>query len=159
LHCNNCEKGNTIMRRPLPSTRLRHLGAIAALAAVVVATSVGLQAHADTGLDTQTRPLTSSYDVAMTIEMHGRTTTPHLTVGLDRPFAVAGETDGKPWRVEFTLQRTADKEQLRFTGKITEGGALIAAPVLVGALGQRLAVQVGADVNDTVRVALVARGA
>jgi hypothetical protein len=141
------------MRRRLPSTQLRHFGTLTALAAVVAATSVGLQARADTQLDTQHRPLASNYDVAMTIDMHGQKTTPHLTVGVARPFAVAGETAGKPWRVEFTLQRTADKEQLRFAGKITEGGALIAAPVLVGALGQRVAVKVG----NEVRVAMVAR--
>jgi len=145
------------MRRRLPSTRLRHLGAITALAVVVAATSVGLQAHADTRLntqpDTRQRPLASNYDVAMTIDTHGQTTRPHLTVSVGRPFAVSGEADGKPWRVEFTLQRTADKEQLRFAGKITDGGALIAAPVLVGGLGQRLTVKVG----DEVRVALTAR--
>jgi len=42
------------MRHQLPSTKLRHLGAIAALAAVVAATTVGLQARADTRHDTQT---------------------------------------------------------------------------------------------------------
>src|SRR5438067_10591653 len=133
------------MRRRLPSTRLRRLGALAALAALVAATSAGLQAHADTSLPTQTRAPGSTFDVAMTVDMHGQKTTPHLTVGVARPFAVGGEADGKAWRVEFTLQRTANKEQLRFDGKITEDGALVAAPVLVGSLGQRLAVQVGGD--------------
>jgi hypothetical protein len=42
------------MRHQLPSTKLRHLGAIAALAAVVGATTIGLQARADTPPDTQT---------------------------------------------------------------------------------------------------------
>lgn len=35
------------MRRPLPSTRLRHLGALAALAALVLAACIGLQANAE----------------------------------------------------------------------------------------------------------------
>jgi hypothetical protein len=38
----------TIMRRTLPSTRLRHLGALAALAALVLAACIGLQAQAET---------------------------------------------------------------------------------------------------------------
>jgi hypothetical protein len=37
-----------IMRRPLPSTRLRHLSALALLAALVAAACVGLQANAET---------------------------------------------------------------------------------------------------------------
>ena len=37
------------MRRSLPSTRLRHLGALAVLALIVAATTLGL-AHADTSL-------------------------------------------------------------------------------------------------------------
>jgi hypothetical protein len=47
-------QGITIMRHPLPSTKRRHLGAIAALAAVVAVTTVGLQARAGTRLDPQT---------------------------------------------------------------------------------------------------------
>jgi hypothetical protein len=37
------------MRRSLPSTRLRHFGALAVLALIVAATTLGL-AHADTSL-------------------------------------------------------------------------------------------------------------
>jgi hypothetical protein len=39
------------MRRSLPSTRLRHLGALAMLALIVAATTLGL-AHAETSLPT-----------------------------------------------------------------------------------------------------------
>jgi hypothetical protein len=42
------------MRHQLPSTKLHHLGAIAALAAVVAATTIGLQARAETRLEPQT---------------------------------------------------------------------------------------------------------
>jgi ferric-dicitrate binding protein FerR (iron transport regulator) len=41
------------MRRPLPSTRFRRLGALAALAALVAAACFGLSAHADTSLPAQ----------------------------------------------------------------------------------------------------------
>jgi hypothetical protein len=51
------------MRHQLPSTKLRHLGAIAALAAVVAVTTVGLQARADTRLDTQNQPVPVTHGV------------------------------------------------------------------------------------------------
>lgn len=38
------------MRRPLPSTRRRHLGALAVLAAVVALVTIGLSAQAETSL-------------------------------------------------------------------------------------------------------------
>jgi hypothetical protein len=41
------------MRHRLPSTQLRRVGALCALAVLVAATSVGLQAHADTKLPAQ----------------------------------------------------------------------------------------------------------
>jgi hypothetical protein len=63
LPCDNCEKRNTIMRHHLPSTKLRHVAAIAALAAVVAVTSLGLQARADTRFDTQAQPVAVTHGV------------------------------------------------------------------------------------------------
>jgi hypothetical protein len=51
------------MRHQLPSTKLRHLGAIAALAAVVAATTLGLQARADTPHDPQTPSVSVNHGV------------------------------------------------------------------------------------------------
>jgi len=51
------------MRHKLPSTKLRHLGAIAALAAVVAATTIGLQARADTQVNTQTPAVSATHGV------------------------------------------------------------------------------------------------
>jgi len=51
------------MRRQLPSTKLRHVGAIAALAAVVGATTLGLQARADTRSDAQTPVVSVTHGV------------------------------------------------------------------------------------------------
>jgi hypothetical protein len=49
----------TIMRRTLPSTRFRRLGALAALAALVAAACFGLSAHADNSLPTQAQSTAS----------------------------------------------------------------------------------------------------
>jgi hypothetical protein len=43
------------MRRSLPSTRLRHFGALAVLALIVAATTLGL-AHAETPLPSGAQP-------------------------------------------------------------------------------------------------------
>lgn len=43
------------MRRSLPSTRIRHLGALAALAVVVALATIGLSAQAETTQPTQTQ--------------------------------------------------------------------------------------------------------
>jgi hypothetical protein len=51
------------MRHQLPSTKLRHLGAIAALAAVVGVTTIGLQARADTPRDSQTPSVSVTHGV------------------------------------------------------------------------------------------------
>lgn len=49
----------TIMRRSLPSTRFRRLGALAALAALVAAACFGLQAHAEPSQPTQSHATAS----------------------------------------------------------------------------------------------------
>jgi len=90
------------------------------------------------------------YGVNMTIAIHGEQTSPRLLVRAGEPFAVAGEHGGTSWRVEFTLDRIGDG-MVRLAGKITEDGKIIAAPVLVAPLGERVSVQIGNDV----RVALV----
>lgn len=92
----------------------------------------------------------ASYGVNMTIAIHGEQATPRLLVRAGEPFAVAGEHGGTSWRIEFTLDRIGGG-MARLAGKIMEGGQIIAAPVLVGALGERMSVQIG----DDVRVALV----
>jgi ABC-type glycerol-3-phosphate transport system substrate-binding protein len=47
------------MRRSLPSTRFRRLGALAALAALVAAACFGLQAHAEPSQPTQSHAATA----------------------------------------------------------------------------------------------------
>jgi len=113
--------------------------------------ALGLSAlFAAAGLHAQTPA--ARYDVNMTIGIHGEQSAPRLLVRQGEPFAVAGEHGGKPWRVEFTLDRTQDR-MVRLTGKIFEDGETIAAPVLVGPLGEGVSVKVG----DDVQVALVVR--
>lgn len=136
-----------MIHRRISSTFMRRALLLASLGVLVAVTATGMQAQAE-----GTAP-GGKYMVAMTVNMHGQTTTPRLVVGRERTFAVAGETAGKPWRVEFTLDRLRDSEQVRLAGKITDGGTVVAAPVLVGALGQRVAVQT----SDDVRVALIVR--
>lgn len=90
------------------------------------------------------------YAVNMAIGIHGEQAAPRLLVRTGEPFAVAGGPAGKPWRVEFTLDRTTGR-MVRLAGRILEGGTTIAAPVLVGRLGERVSVKIG----DDVQVALV----
>lgn len=136
-----------MIHRRIPSSFMRRAITLASLGALVAATAAGMQAHA------QGSASAGKYEVAMTVNIHGQTTTPRLVVGRERAFAVAGEAAGKPWRVEFTLDRLRDSEQVRLAGKITDGATVVAAPVLVGSLGQRVAVQT----SDDVRVALIVR--
>ena len=114
------------------------------LAAVIGAGA--LQAHAQA-------PAAGTYEVRMDLGIHGEATSPRLLVRENEAFAVAGEHGGKPWRVEFTLDKTSDAGSIRLAGKITEGGQTLAAPVLVGKLGE----QVGVKVGDDLRVAMVVR--
>jgi len=114
------------------------------LAAVIGAGA--LQAHAQA-------PAAGTYEVRMDLGIHGETTSPRLLVRENEPFAVAGEHGGKPWRVEFTLGRTSDARSVRLAGKILDGGKTLAAPVLVGPLGEPVGVKVG----DDVRVSMVVR--
>lgn len=98
-----------------------------------------------------------AYGVQMQLAVHGHASAPLLTVEEDKPFAVAGEDGGKPWRAEFVITRVraADgaKPTVRLAGSISEDGKLLAKPTLIGALGERMAVQVG----DDVKLALVVK--
>lgn len=91
------------------------------------------------------------YGVQMKLEIHGQDSAPLLTVEENKPFAVAGEAAGKPWRAEFVVSRTGRAGVVRVAGKITEGAATLSEPVLIGKLGERMAIQVGSEL----RVALV----
>lgn len=142
-----------MIHRPIPSPFLRRAVTLAGLGLLVAVSIVGLQAQAETRAQSQGTAPDVRYEVAMTVSIHGQTTTPRLVVGREHTFAVAGEAAGKPWRVEFTLDRLHDAEQVRLAGRITDDGKLVAAPVLVGSLGQRVAVQMA----DDLRVALVVR--
>lgn len=110
----------------------------------VLALSLGTLAAA--GLHAQTPAPAPTYGVSMDIGIHGEQATPRLLVREREPFAVAGEHGGMPWRVEFTLARTPER-MVRLAGRITEGGKTVAAPVLVGRLGERVSVKVGEDVS------------
>ena len=112
--------------------------------------ALGLAAlFATVGLHAQTPA--ARYDVNMTIVIHGEQSAPRLLVKQGEPFAAAGEHGGKPWRVEFTLERTQDR-MVRLTGKIFEDGKTIAAPVIIGPLGEGVSVKVGDDVQVALTV-------
>jgi len=105
---------------------------------------------AGTGVHAQPPIPPATYGVKMDIGIHGEQAAPRVLVKEKAPFAVGGEHGGKPWRVEFTIDRTPDR-MVRLSGRILEDGKTIAAPVLVGPLGERMGVKVG----DDVQVALV----
>jgi len=108
------------------------------LAAVIGACALQVQAQA---------PAAGTYEVRMKLAIHGENSAPRLLVREHEPFAVAGEHGGKPWRVEFTLDKTGDARTVRLAGKIIEGGRTLAAPVLIGKLGEQLGVKVGDDLR------------
>lgn len=114
------------------------------LAAVIGACA--LQAYAQV-------PAAGTYEVRMKLGIHGEDSAPRLLVRENEAFAVAGEHGGKAWRVEFTLDRTAGARGVRLAGRIIEDGRTLAAPVLVGKLGDQVGVQVG----DDVRLSMVVR--
>ena len=62
--------------------------------------------------------------------------------GLTHPFT---------WRATFTVHHTASPDIVRIDGRIVEGDAVLAAPTLVGRLGERMAVKV----DDTLAATLV----
>jgi hypothetical protein len=80
-----------------------------------------------------------------------------LTVDENKPFAVGGDGNGKPWRAQFVLKRSGHGQDgsaaVRVAATITEDGKVLAQPTLIGALGERMAVQVG----DDVRLSLVVK--
>jgi len=114
------------------------------LAALIGACALQVQAQA---------PAAGTYEVRMKLGIHGEDSAPRLLVRENEPFAVAGEHGGKPWRVEFTLDKTGDARTVRLTGKILDGGQTLAAPILVGKLGE----QVGVKVGDDLRLSMVVR--
>lgn len=93
-----------------------------------------------------------AYNVQMTLGIHGQDSAPLLSVEENQPFAVAGEAAGKPWRAEFTLTRTRQVGVVRVAGKITEGDATLARPVLIGRIGERMGIKVGDDVQVSLQV-------
>jgi len=108
------------------------------LAALIGACALQVQAQA---------PAAGTYEVRMKLAIHGEDSAPRLLVREHEPFAVAGEHGGKPWRVEFILDKTGDARTVRLAGKIIEDGRTLAAPVLVGKLGEQLGVKVGDDLR------------
>ncbi len=101
---------------------------------------------AGSGVQAQPSTPSAAYGVRMEIGIHGDQAVPRVLVKEKEPFAVAGEHAGKPWRVEFTIDRTSER-MVRLTGRILEDGKTIAAPLLVGPLGERMGVKVGDDVQ------------
>jgi hypothetical protein len=83
----------------------------------------------------------------MKLEIHGQNSAPLLIVDENKPFAVAGEAAGKPWRAEFVVSRTDRAGVVRVAGRLTEGAATLSEPVLIGKLGERMAIQVGKDLR------------
>jgi hypothetical protein len=69
-----------------------------------------------------------------------------------KPFAVAGEAAGKPWRAEFVLKRTDQPGVVRVAGKILDGVATLTEPVLIGKLGERMGIKVGDEVQVSLEV-------
>jgi hypothetical protein len=111
-------------------------------------------AHAYAREDARTETTAHAYGVQMQLAVHGQASAPLLTVEEDKPFAVAGSDGaGKPWRAEFVLRRVRDanadgpKATVRLAGAISEDGKLLAKPTLVGALGERMAIQIGEDLK------------
>jgi hypothetical protein len=88
-----------------------------------------------------------AYNVWLRLAVHGQTSSPVLTVEEDKPFAVAVDSGGKPWRAEFVLKHTGEPDRVRMSGKIVERGTTLTEPVVVGKLGERMAIQVGDDVK------------
>jgi hypothetical protein len=74
-----------------------------------------------------------------------------------KPFAVAGEAAGKPWRAEFVLKRTDQAGVVRVAGKILDGVATLTEPVLIGKLGERMGIKVGDEVQVSLEVKELAR--
>jgi hypothetical protein len=93
-----------------------------------------------------------AYRVQMKLGIHGQDSAPLLTIEEGQPFAVAGDAAGKPWRAEFVLKRTGQPGAVRVAGKITEGDATLAKPVLIGRLGERMGIKVGDDVQVSLEV-------
>ena len=113
----------------------------AARLALVLACAGAAHAHAHEASPAQ------AFAVQMKLEIHGQDSAPLLSVEEDKPFAVAGEAAGKPWRAEFVVSRTRQAGVVRVAGKITEGAATLSAPVLVGKVGERMAITVGDDLK------------
>jgi hypothetical protein len=93
-----------------------------------------------------------AYNVWLRLAVHGQTSSPVLTVEENKPFAVTVDGGSTPWRAEFVLKRTGEPDRVRVSGKIVEGGTALTEPVLVGKLGERMAIQVGDDVKLAVVV-------
>lgn len=111
-------------------------------------------AGAGAGVGAPAREATAAhaYRVQMKLEIHGQDSAPVLTVEENKPCAVAGEAAGKPWRAEFVLNRTQQAGVVRVAGKITEGDATLTKPVLIGRIGERMAVKVGDEVQVSLEV-------
>ena len=95
----------------------------------------------------------AKYDVALRLNMFGDVTNPRVVTHQGDRFALAGEHGGKPWRMEFTINRNGAGESVRVDGKISSGDATLAAPVMIGSLGQRIAVRT----SDGVDVAMIVK--
>lgn len=97
------------------------------------------------------------YDVALRLNMFGEVTNPRVVTYPGDRFALAGEHEGKPWRMEFTINRSGARESVRVDGKISSGDKTLAAPVLIGSLGQRIAMRTSDGVDVAMIVKEIAR--
>lgn len=120
--------------------------------AVLAATGFAGLAHAE-----QQPVVGSRYDVALRLNMFGEVTSPRVVTYPGDRFALAGEHGGKPWRMEFTINRSGARESVRVDGKISSGDQTLAAPVLVGSLGQRLAIRTSDGVDVAMIIKEIAR--
>ena len=118
-----------------------------------------LAASAFTGLvHAETQPgFGATYEVALRLNMFGEISSPRVLTHQGDRFALAGEHGGKPWRMEFTINRSGAGESVRVDGKISSGDKTLAAPVLVGSLGQRIAMRTSDGVDVAMIVKEVAR--
>ena len=93
------------------------------------------------------------YGISLRLKMFGEVLSPRVEVRRGEQFALEGEHGGKPWRMEFTVNRGSNAESVRVAGKISSGDTTLAAPALAGSLGQRIAVRI----DDRIDIAMIVK--
>jgi len=89
----------------------------------------------------------TGFEVALKLDMFGEVSKPVVVAQNAERIKLSGVHGDTPWDLEFTIVRTDYHGNLRVLTRLTSGDDVLAAPVRMAAVGQRVVVRADDDFN------------